>query len=587
MRVAPSPIDEIARLKALATYNIMNTPPDPRIDVFVRMAAQFYDVPMSFVSLLDKDRQWLKAAVGIDVRETPRELAFCAHAILSPLDVLVIEDATRDPRFADNPLVTGAPEIRFYAGAPILDREGYALGTLCIVDNKPRTLDKRGRDRLADMAVGVGSTLDLHRSTLRLQRAATHDLLTGLANRALFDPSLEAAVNEAYVGKQCAVLCLDLDGFKAVNDRLGHATGDAVLRVAADRLRASVRSCDLVARQGGDEFAVFLPGPVLPGTVRDVATRIIDAFAAPLQVNGEGVALRTSIGFAVAPDDATEGAALLRAADAALYRAKSAGRGRVVGHQDERSANAGRRDRMLDALQEAIDAGRFALAWQPCLEARSGRTCGQEALIRWSQPGYGPVSPETFVALAERSGLIRRLDAWVLETACRQASAWPVPQRVAVNVTPISFCAGDLPDLVANVLARTGLAPDRLVLEVTERMALERPHLGRERIEQLHRLGVRVALDDFGTGYSALSSLKEFAFDIIKLDKSFIRDIGRNARSEAIVRSVIQLGRSIGVSVCAEGVETLDQLTFLNDNNCHLVQGYLLGRPVASPQFGK
>ncbi len=584
---APCPPDEVPRLRALATYDIMDTPPDPRIDVFVRMAAQFYDVPTSLVSLIDKDRQWFKAAVGIDVKQTPRELAFCAHAILSPAEVLVVEDATRDPRFADNPLVTGAPNIRFYAGAPILDGEGYALGTLCIVDSKPRTLDETGRRRLADMAIAVGSTLDLHRSRLHLQRTATHDPLTGLVNRALFDSSLNAAVEEARVGRECAVLCLDLDGFKAVNDQLGHAAGDAVLHVVADRLRASVRRSDLVARLGSDEFAVLMPGPLLPGTPRDLATRIIDAFAAPLRILGEDVALRTSIGFAVAPDDGMEGAALLRAADMALYRAKGDGRGRVVRHRDKPGGKAGRHHRMLDDLRTAIDTGGFTLAWQPCVEVRSGRTYGQEALLRWTRPGHGPESSEVFIALAERFGLVRKLDAWVLETACRQASAWPVAQCVTVNVTPVSFCAGDLPQVIADVLARTGLAPERLVLEVTERMALERPGIGQERINQLHQLGVRVALGDFGTGYSALSCLKEFSFDIIKLDKSFIRDIGRNVRSEAIVRSVIQLGRSIGMFVCAEGVETLDQLVFLQKNDCDLAQGYLHGAPTADPQFGK
>lgn len=585
MPAAPLPFDEVARLRVLSSYEVLDSPPDPRIDVFVRVAAQLFDVPMSAVSLIDKDRQWFKAAVGMDVKETLRDLAFCSHAILAPSEVLVIEDATRDPRFADNLLVTGAPDIRFYAGAPIVDREGYALGTMCIIDDKPRTLDETGRRRLADLATGVGSALDLHRRMVQMQREATHDPLTGLANRTLFDPSLDAAVEDAKAGKQCAVLCLDLDRFKAVNDRLGHAASDEVLRAVADRLRANLRRCDVVARLGGDKFAVLLRGPVLPGTPRELATRLVEAFAAPLHVNGEAVALRTSIGFAVAPGDGMEGSTLLRAADIALYRAKAAGRGMVVGHHDKLAVRSRRHDCMLNDLRKAIDAGAFTLNWQPCIEARSGRTYGQETLIRWTRPEHGPVSPDTFVALAERSGLAGKLDAWVLEAACSRAAAWPVPQHVAVNVTPVSFCAGDLPRRVAAVLARTGLPPGRLVLEVTEGMALERYDVGRERIEELHRLGVRVALDDFGTGYSALSCLQEFAFDTVKLDRSFIRDIGRNARSEAVVRSVIQLGRSVGMTVCAEGVETLDQLVFLKENDCDLVKGSLLGAPAACPQF--
>ncbi len=585
MRAAPTPIDEADRLQALASYEILDTLPDPRFDVFARIAADLYGVPISLISLVDEHRQWFKAGVGLYDTETPREMAFCAHAILAPSEVMVVEDALQDARFTDNVLVAGSPGIRFYAGAPIVSPEGHALGTLCIIDRAPRSLDTHGRRRLADLATGVGSLLEAHRSAIYLRRAATQDPLTGLANRLLFDPCLDAAAQGAQSGPVCAVLCLDLDRFKAVNSQFGHAGGDTVLRAAGARLLDAIRPCDLAARLGGDEFAVLLQGPFDQEAPRALAARIINALAAPLRLNGHDIPICASIGFAVAPFDGLDGPTLLRAADTALYRAKNAGRGVTVGHQDALPLPFVQTNALLDELREAIDAGTFTLNWQPYFDLRSDRVRGHEALIRWHRPRHGLVSPDVFIPIAETSGIIHKLDAWVLEKACCEAAMWPAAHTVSVNVTPATFCTADLPRMVSNVLTRTGLAPNRLALEITERTTIDRPDLVRERIDELHRLGVQIALDDLGSGYSALGHLKEFNFDTVKLDRSFIRDIGHNARSEAIARALIQLGHAIGMAICAEGIETERQLAFLRANGCDLAQGFLLGKPTRVPQF--
>lgn len=584
---AALPPDEAARLDALRAHRLLDTPPDPRVDAFIRVAAQLYDVPISAVSLVDEDRQWFKSAKGLHVSQTPRDVAFCAHAILKPGSVMVVEDATKDPRFVDNPMVTGAPEIRFYAGAPIVTASGHALGTLCIIDTKPRELDPPDRARLADLAQGVAAVIDLHRASVSLQRAATHDSLTGIANRALFEVRLADAVEGSLLGSVCALLCIDVDHFKAVNDRFGHAGGDVVLREAAARISRTIRGADIAARIGGDEFAVLLAGPFPPHAPQNFAERLLVALAAPIEVAGQIVKMSASIGIAVGPADGLDGTSLMRAADVALYRAKDEGRGRIALAADTHPNPAALRPRsMEDDLRAAISDDGFSLVWQPYLDLASGRTIGQEALLRWDRPGHGPMSPTVFIPAAEACGLIAAIDSWVLHQACAQAATWPVPQDVSVNMSPHWFCLGDLTELVGGALAKSGLDPSRLVVEITERTMINHPEIARERIAELQDLGVRVALDDFGTGYSSLGCLESFMFSEIKLDRSFINDLGRNPRAEAVARAIIGLGRSLEVTICAEGVESEAQLAFLRREGCDIVQGFLLGRPLPVPAFG-
>ncbi len=589
MPAAPLPDDEAARLAELISYEILETPADPRFETFIGLAQQIYDVPIALVSLVDAERQWFKAAAGVgNVCETSRGASFCAWAILAPDQVMVVEDTAEDARFIDNPLVNGSPHIRFYAGAPILGAGGHALGTLCIIDTKPRRLDRPGRRQLASLATGVASMLELHRGLQQMQRAATHDCLTGLANRALFEPELEAAAQAALDGIDCAVLCLDLDRFKLVNDTYGHAIGDDLLRETARRLRSIIRPSDLAARLGGDEFAILMRGPFPPGAPQRLAERVLAAFAQPALLHGISLAIHSSIGHASTPPH-RDGALLLRAADIALYKAKDLGRGSIVAasqecHEPADLLAAGASDMERD-LRQALAAGAFELHWQPYFRAGSGQVEGFEALLRWDRPGHGPVSPAVFIPVAEASGLIVGIDAWVLEQACASASLWPVSLSVSVNVSPHWLCTVDVATTVASLLDRTALASGRLVLELTERTVINFPMQVRERIHALHSLGLRLALDDFGIGYSSLACIKDFAFDTLKLDGSFIHDIETQPRAREVARVILALGRALDMTVCAEGVETGFQLDFLRTEGCELVQGYLFGRPEPMPAF--
>jgi diguanylate cyclase (GGDEF)-like protein len=571
--------DEEYRLATLAALKLLDTPPDTHFDNLVRLAADLFDVPIALVSLVDRDRQWFKASVGMTMRETPREDAFCSHAIEQPGTVLVVEDASRDPRFADNPLVRGAPGIRFYAGAPFCAPNGQPIGTLCIIDRKPRQITDAERQRLATLAQGVAAMVDLHRSTIDLRHAATHDPLTGLPNRILFDARLETAVQDALEGRPCAVLLADLDSFKPVNDRLGHEAGDELLAQVANRLLEAVRSCDVVARLGGDEFAILLAGPIDAATAARIAGRIVEQACAPYRLARGTVSVGMSIGTALCPLDALDERALMLAADTALYEAKATGGG--SGQVTPARATTGR---AMDAdLRRATANGELLLHWQPYFRTDTGAVHGFEALLRWHHPVRGAVAPSRFLPLAEASGLIANIDRWVLHQACRAAAAWPGRQHAAVNLSAFWFNKGGVLDHVRDALAETGLAPERLVLEVTERTLISSRDVARAEMDRLRGMGVRLALDDFGIGYSSLSYLRHFPFTMVKLDRAFVAALGEDPKADAVARAIIQLGHALAMQVSGEGVETAAQLAFLAREGCEFAQGYLLGRPAAAP----
>jgi diguanylate cyclase (GGDEF)-like protein len=549
------------------------------------------------ISFIDDRRHWFKSAVGLSIRETPRHSILGEHAMLTSDGALIVEDARADSRYADDPLVSGDPNIRFYAGVPLLDPDGCAFGTLSILDTEPRRLSQAELEPLVDLARGVTSMLALHRSLETAQDAALRDPLTGLANRALFERRLAEAVARArHMGMEgqratdggFAMLCLDLDRFKAVNDLFGHAGGDALLCEVARRLSAGARVTDTVARLGGDEFALLMSAPVTAPDAASLAARLIEALAEPFAIEGQPVPIRSSIGFALYPGDAADASELLRRADAALYASKRAGRGRVRRFEPDMDGALAGRQALERDLKLALANSEFTLAWQPIANAQTGNVIGYEALLRWHRQGHGPVSPADFVPVAGACGIGGALDDWVLRAACREAATWPDTTGqgapgIAVNVSPVRFRLGGLPEFVEATLAETGLAPSRLELEVSEGTLIQDDAAAAITLERLRALGARVALDDFGTGYSSLGYLHALPFDKVKLDRAFIRDLDVAGRSQTVVRAVLQLGRALGITVCAEGVETQAQLSLLRAAGCEEVQGYLIGRPGPPP----
>ncbi|MDR3539015.1 MAG: EAL domain-containing protein [Acetobacteraceae bacterium] len=412
-----------------------------------------------------------------------------------------------------------------------------------------------------------------------ISHMAHHDTLTGLPNRVLFHDRLAEAVARGRRGEPCAVLYIDLDHFKSVNDTLGHPLGDALLQAVTQRLLAEVRETDTVARLGGDEFAIVQSGVQQPGDSTVLATRLIDALSAPYALDGHRLTIGTSIGIAIAPNDGEDPDMLLKNADMALYRAKSDGRGRYCFFTRELDALMQARRTLEADLQNALEAGEFQLFYQPLMNLKTRSVTGFEALVRWLRPEHGLIQPIDFVPFAEEIGFIVPLGKWVLQRACADAATWPGDIKVAVNVSVIQFGSRTLVDDVAAALQESGLSPSRLELEITETVMVDDTDTVLLTLHRLRDLGVGIAMDDFGTGYSSLSYLRRFPFSKVKIDRSFIEGLGKGADCDAIVTAVIQLCRTLGMIALAEGVETEEQLAMLRAGKCSEAQGYLFSRP--------
>ena len=427
------------------------------------------------------------------------------------------------------------------------------------------------------------NSLAIELANRRVLELAQIDTLTGLPNRAFFLEQLEAAADarERPRGATFSVLMLDLDRFKNVNDSLGHAAGDALLREVATRLRSALRGTDVLARLGGDEFAIIQAGCDDQGRdAVNLATRISKCIVEPFVLPGHQVEVGTSIGIAMAPEHGSDPQELLKKADLALYRSKSAGRNCFTLYDDAMSAELEARNTLESDLREAIMRGEFELHYQPVFDLRSGDRRGLEALVRWRHPKKGLIPPDQFIPLAEETGLIVPLGEWVLRRACHDAIAWPSDVKVAVNLSPVQFKQAELFDVIMSVLSESGLPPERLELEVTESVLLERGAENHAFMQKLKKVGISFALDDFGTGHSSLRCLTTFPFDKIKIDKSFIGSLVKNDRSSAIILSIVTLARGLDMSITAEGVETREQFEMLRTLGVHFAQGYLLGRPV-------
>lgn len=712
-RPYPIPYDDEARLAALSSYELVDTPPEAEFDHIVHLASQIFKVPIALVSLVERDRQLFKARVGLDACETSREVSFCAHAIMDD-QVFVVLDAARDTRFADNPLVRDAPFIRFYAGAPLIGAEGHKLGSLCLIDQAPRANFSETEGRLlADLAAlavdrmemrrqqsmrraseqrfekmtattpsavicadsrgcitawvgsaatmfgyepdeALGRSLDiivperlreaphvwferdaaegpakvaaktvelvgLHRNgdefpielslsrwpeadglafgaiitdisgrrrrEERLQHLAHFDQLTGLPNRTQF---LERTKTAVAAGRS-TILLLDLDRFKDVNNSLGHAVGDELLIRVARALVEHLGPETLVARLGGDEFGVLLPGCACPIQASAVASEILDAIAATFVVKGHFLRIGASIGLAQGSSDVTSEGDLIANADLALYRAKAEGGG---GYQfflpALRSAVEARQSVELE-LHRALAQSEFELHYQPQVRLRDGALVGAEALLRWRHPERGLLAPAAFLGVVETTPLAAPVGQWVIDTACAQAATWKqrgLPGiRMGVNLFAAQFRAGDLVLSVCRALSETGLPAKDLELEITETTILKTEEAMIGPLQQLRELGVGIAFDDYGTGYASLSLLKRYPLTRLKIDRSFIRDLVSDEDDSAIVRTVLTLGRSLGLDVIAEGIEEPEQEAILKSQGCAEGQGYLYGKPMTSACF--
>lgn len=436
---------------------------------------------------------------------------------------------------------------------------------------------------IRDVTAQRQAELERARSEARIAHLAHHDVLTDLPNRALFCEELDRALVRVQQGERLALLYLDLDHFKHVNDTHGHLLGDDLLKAVAERLRGCVGETDFVARLGGDEFAVIQTLGRRHSDPTVLATRISDTLNAPLDIDGHEIAVGVSIGISIAPNDTIERARILRNADLALYEAKGGGRGTFCLYEPHMDARITARQKTEIDLRDALANGEFELHYQPIVDLQTNQISGCEALLRWHHPGRGMIAPAEFIPIAEESGLITSLGEWVLRQACADAAAWPDDIKVAVNISPTQLNSGKMLQGVIMALAASGITASRLELEITETVLMQNTFATLATLHRLRDLGVRIAMDDFGTGYSSLSYLKSFPFDTIKIDRSFIEGISEKDDCIAIVQAITNMARQLDIKTTAEGVEREQQLEKVRELGCTDMQGYIFSppRPVA------
>lgn len=496
----------------------------------------------------------------------------------------IINDYLSDDRTKHWHRLAGEGGTKSGASFPLMKGEN-AIGVLLFLSSEKDTFTDQLVDLLARLAANVSFALENFdrdaaktRADERIQYLATHDELTGLPNRAVFNQLLDFSIKAARrSASKCAVLFVDLDGFKAINDTLGHAAGDALLIEMGQRLRACVRKSDVVVRLGGDEFVVVLNEITDKNQVALICRKVRSALRPEMILEDHVRHISASIGIAVFPEDGTDVDTLTKNADRAMYVAKNEGKNDFRFFEPELSSVS--RNKLGQQLVHAVAVGQFEIYYQPIIDIKTERTVCMEALVRWHHPDHGFMSPDSFIPLAEETGIIKEIGAFVLRQACVDAVTWPENVKVAVNVSPVQFHDSDLGSQVASILAEVGLPANRLELEITESVLLKRSETNIRILHELRDAGVTIALDDFGTGYSSLSYLRVFPFDKIKIDRSFVKEMSGMDVCAAIVCAVANLGRSLDIVTTAEGVETAEQLELLKAAGCMQAQGYLFGRP--------
>jgi diguanylate cyclase (GGDEF)-like protein len=593
--------NEPERLEALKEYDALDTPPEIAMDDVAMLAANICQTPMAAISLVDQDRQWFKARVGVNFTETRREVAFCAH-VVAEAGFLTVPDTHLDRRFHDSPLVRGEPHVRFYAGVPLITPDGFPIGALCVMDREARSITNEQAEALQSLARQVMSQLELRRTRAKLVHASLHDALTGLPNRALVTDRIEQCIARARSRKdyRFAVMLLDLDRFKLINNSMDHGVGDKLLAGIASRLTHSLRQGDTVGREtqdstvgrlGGDEFIVVLEDLRDFTNSARVATRLLLNISVPLEIEGQEVVVTSSIGIAMGTETASP-AQLLRDAESAMYRAKDEGGNRFAIFDPSMHAEAEAHLQMENNLRKALDRGEFVLHYQPIVSLTDRSLKGFEALLRWRHDGE-LINTEDFIAVAENTGLIVPLGRWVIGEACRQLARWrtefrELPQlSMSVNVSRRQFNDRELIPFLSQTLAATGIDPWSLQLELTESCVCDGDSAG-DTIREFKNLGVRLAMDDFGKGYSSLSVLRNTPLDTVKIDREFVSGQGTSQATLSMLKAIVELAHNLKMRVVGEGIETLDQAAMLESVDCDDGQGFLFSTardPAGAEQF--
>ncbi|MBC8141364.1 MAG: EAL domain-containing protein [Armatimonadetes bacterium] len=600
----PETVAETVRLDTLRLYGILDTPPEPAFDDLTKLAAQMCNAPFAFLSFFDRSRQWNKAVHGWSIREIPRSDSLGTH-FLHERETLTIPDL-RVGEHATNPYVVGEPGLRFFADAPLVSGDGQIIGTLSVMDTESRTLTESQAATLALLARQAMALLEQRRQIALLsgevsvrsdaeedaRRQARRDVLTGLPNRTLFLERVEIALQTARSIRAkngdaahggVAMLFVDLDRFKRINDTLGHAAGDVMLREVAARFTGALRPEDTLARIGGDEFTVLIPDLPTANYAAIVSQMLQRTLVRPVSLHNQEFTVGASIGIAISPRDGEDAATLLKHADIAMYQAKAKGSFQFY----EPMMNADSYQRLIEEaeLRRAIEREELSLHYQPLMEMATGNVAAVEALCRWRHPERGTVPPAHFIQVAEQAGMIVELGEWVLRRACVDAHSWRGKGfddlRISVNLSSRHIVHGTVLKTVTDLLTEFDLPGTIFDIEITETALCTTGDTTAQTLQGLRKLGVRLSVDDFGTGYSSLAYLRRFPVDILKIDRAFIAGLDKNTPDEALVRASVEMAHALDLLVVAEGVETDAQRVCLQALGCDLAQGFLFSRPVA------
>jgi EAL domain-containing protein (putative c-di-GMP-specific phosphodiesterase class I)/GGDEF domain-containing protein len=579
------PGNETDRVAALHRFELLDTPSEPFFDQIVRIAAKLFNVPIALVSLIAEDRQWAKAKVGIGSAEIRREDSFCAHAI-SEQNLLIVEDASVDPRFSLNPLVAGDDGIRFYAGAPLRTRDGYALGTLCVLDRRPRgPLTVEEEKALLDMSALVMAHIEARHQVGYLSP------VTGLSNRFRFIDDLNAFIAEnsavPYDISVLMVACSTPQEYADLARALGHTYADTFETEAAQRIRRAIPAKTKLYHVATGRFCCVL-SDMTPADIEQLASSLADKLNQPLVCREIPVNATVNIGLAHYPADGATGDELLQAVTGATQLAQAQRRpwAEYLAADDLRWK---RGFKLLVDVPAALEASdQFHLHFQPKTDLRTGHCVGAEALLRWEHPDLGSVPPGEFIPLIERTALMQPVTKWVLETAFRQVANWheegfAIP--VSINVSVLDMEAENFPSVLVELLERYGVHPEWINLEVTESGLMHNQTQVSQQLHAIRSLGIDIEIDDFGTGQSALSYLKHIPASVVKIDQTFIRQLDSEAKDRQIVGATIALAHSLGCRVTAEGIESEAVLTWLMEQGCDVGQGYFMSRPLSAAAF--
>ena len=589
--VSDESIADEARLAALRELGLLDTAPEEDYDRFTTLAAELLGAPVSLVSLVDRDRQFFKSAHGLtaawaDARETPLSHSFCQHAVATR-EPVVIDDCREHPLALDN-LAVRDLSVLAYAGMPLVLADGNAVGALCAIDTQPRAWTERDLRILSGLAAAVLSVLELRRA---VNRQSLHDPITGLPNRALtiaYSQQL-SLIDE---GGDLLAIAIGIEDLAEVNEGYGTANGDRLITLVARRIGKQLSPQDVLGRLEGGVFVVLRPRVADQLEALELAHRIRSAACEePVVIRGDRVGVCATVGMATAAPG-VDGTALINRAIDSLRHAKH-GQERVA-VSGPSGAHAGRRAaarlRLRGALSGAVRRGEISVAFQPIVELSTGRTRSYEALARWNHPELGLVGPNEFIPVAEATGDIVLIGEQVLRSACTQLALWRamVPAdglQVTVNFSPVQLAVPNIADVVQGILTESGLPGSALTLEITEGVFISAGPLQRRNLDAIRQLDVRIALDDFGTGYSALSYLKRFAVDVIKVDRCFLDGLETDRRDAALMRAILAIGTGMELEVVAEGVETRAQRELLRLSGCHWGQGFLFSEPLPAEEI--